>query len=537
MEYSTSSTHDSTKSGTAKEKFLKRRWQSLDAKKTSLYRRCEDYALWTLPYVFPELGIADRELNGAPDSTGARAVNNLANKIVMTLFPPYGPFFRLNVANDVIAELSEAAQSGDQDAKQILDSLDKILASSEKDAMRLVDYNSFRTEATMAVKSLIITGNSLMYHPANAKAQTYGLRDYCVVRDISGNVIELMTQDKKAFSTFSPAMQESIKKASSGKKYVDNTDVVLYTHFCYETDGKFHMQQAVDEFHLHDSSAVYTKEEFPYLVLTWNLVRGENYGRGLVEDYSGAFHALYVLNDSLIVMTGIAADIKFLVDPSSVIDVNEFNKSDSGSYHSGKEGDITTPQLNKQFDMQFVENAVLRFQQQIGQAFLMNSSVTRNAERVTAEEIRYVAQELEISHGGIYSRFADEWQLKLAILLLRRLNVKIGKDRSIYPQIITGLDSLSRAGDLDNLRMFVMDMQLLNEVPEEIRMVIDPLKFAEYIGIRRGVDYEKFTKTREQLQQDAQAQMQAQQAQMQMQTEAAVAQKAGGEIAKSAVQQ
>lgn len=515
-----------------KDKTLKQRWQSLESKKTSMYSRCEDYALWTLPYVFPILGTKDRELNGAPDSTGARATNNLANKIVMALFPPYSPFFRLNVANDVIKELSEAAKAGDQDAKEIIENLDRILADAEKDAMKLVDYNSFRTEATNAVKGLIVTGNALMYHPENGKAQTYNLRDYCVVRDISGNVIEIITQDKKAFGTFSSSMQEKIRSVSKGKKYSAHTDVVLLTQFCLKEDGKFHMEQSADDFHL-DSSAMYPREDLPYIVLTWNLVRGEDYGRGLVEDYAGSFHALHVLNDSLVTMTGIAADIKFLVDPGSVLDVVELNNSESGTYHTGKEGDITTPQFNKQFDMQFVEGAILRFQQQIGQAFLLNSAVTRDAERVTAEEIRYVAQELEISHGGIYSRFADEWQLKLALLNLRRLNLKIGKDKSIYPQIITGLDSLSRAGDLDNLRMFVMDMQLLNEVPEDIRFVIDPLKFAAFVGIRRGVEFEKFTKSPQQLQQELQQQMEIQQQQMNMQTGAAIAQDA----ASQAIQQ
>lgn len=511
---------------------LHQRWQTLENKKTAMYRRCEDYALWTLPYVFPILGTKETEQQGPVDSTGARAVNNLSNKLTMTLFQPYSPFFRLNVASDVIADLSRAAEDEqDEDAKAVLDNLDKQLAQAEKDAMRLLDYNRFRTEATMVAKALIVTGNSLMYHPDDGRVQSYGLRDYCIVRDLSGTVIEILTRDKKAFNTFPKDVQNQIREASKGKKYKDASDVTIYTQICLKEDGKYHMKQAADDFWL-DSTATWTPEEMPYIVLTWNLVRGEDYGRGLVEDYAGSFHALFVLNNSLVDMVGIAADIKFLVDPGSVLDVKALNDSESGTYHTGKEGDITTPQLNKQYDMQFVEGAVNRFQQQIGQAFLLNSSVTRDAERVTAEEIRYVAQELEISHGGIYSRFAEEWQLRLAILLLRRLNFKIGKSKAIYPQIITGLDSLSRAGDLDNLRLFVMDMQLLNEVPEEIRAVIDPARFAEYIGIRRGVEYQKFTKTAAQLQADQQQAMAAQQQALNMQAQANVAEEAGKQAVK-----
>lgn len=513
---------------------LHSRWQTLDNKKTALYRRCEDYAIWTLPYVFPILGSKDTEQQQGPDSTGAQAVNNLSNKLIMTLFQPYNPFFRLNVSSDILKDLSEKAEKEqDEDAKAVLDSIDKTLAQAEKDSMRLLDYNRFRTEATMIAKSLIITGNGLMYRPDQGKkVQSYGLRDYCVVRDLSGTVIEIMTRDKKAFATFPEAVQNQIRSVSKGKKYKDVTDVTIYTQVCLKEDGKYHMKQAADEFPL-DSNAVWVPEEMPYIPLTWNLVRGEDYGRGLVEDYAGAFHGLHVLSHSFVDMVGIASDIKFLVDPASVLDVKELNDSESGTYHTGKEGDITTPQLNKQFDMQFVLSAVDRFQQQIAKAFLMNSSVTRDAERVTAEEIRYVAQELEISHGGIYSRFAEEWQLRLAVLLLRELDVKIGSTKVIYPQIITGLDSLSRAGDLDNLRLFISDLQTLEAVPDEIRAVIDPLRFAAYIGIRRGVDYEKFTKSATQMEQERQAAMQTQQQALGMQAQANIAEEAG----KQAVQQ
>lgn len=512
---------------------LQKRWQTLDNKKTAMYRRCEDYALWTLPYVFPILGVKDTEQQGPVDSTGARAVNNLSNKLIMTLFQPHNPFFRLNVSSDIINDLTkEAEENQDEDAKAVLDGLDKTLAQAEKDAMHLLDFNRFRTEATMAAKALIVTGNSLLYHPDEGRAQAYGLRDYCVVRDLSGTVIEILTRDKKAFSTFTKEVQEQIKTAGKGKKYTDTVDVTIYTQICLKEDGKYHMKQDADDFRL-DSETAWTAEELPYIVLTWNLVRGEDYGRGLVEDYAGSFHALFVLNNSLVDMVGIAADIKFLVDPASVLDVGALNDSESGTYHTGKEGDITTPQFNKQMDMQFVASAIERFQQQIAQAFLLNSSVTRDAERVTAEEIRYVAQELEISHGGIYSRFAEEWQLRLAVLLLRRLNFKIGKDKIIYPQIITGLDSLSRAGDLDNLRMFISDLQMLEAVPDDIRSVIHPLRFAAYIGIRRGVDYEKFTKTQAELQAEQEAQMQQAQQAMDMQAQAGIAEEAG----KAAVQQ
>lgn len=375
-----------------------------------------------------------------------------------------------------------------------------------------------------------------MYHPQDGNVQCYSIRDYCVVRDLSGNVIEILTRDRKAFYTFSQDVQDQLKASSKlggvGKKYdKQNSDVVIYTQVELKEDGKFHLRQDADDVRL-TSKGTYTLNTLPWIPLTWNLVRGEDYGRGLVEDYAGSFHALHVLNNALINAVGIASDIKFLVDPSSVLDVVQLNKSKPGTYHSGKKDDISTWELGKTMDLQLVENTVLRFAQQISQAFLLNSSVQRDAERVTAEEIRFVAQELEMQHGGIYSRFADEWQLKTALLLLEGMDIKVGKGQVIMPQIITGLDSLSRAGDLDNLRMFVADLQMLEGVPEELRGVIDPRSFMTYIGVRRGVDYAAFLKTPEQLQAEQAAAMAQQEAIINAQGAADTAVEAGKQVMK-----
>ena len=507
---------------------LPARFSELDMKKSSMYTRWEEYAQWTLPYIFPRKDSTTIEMPGPSNSAGPQAVNNLANKLITTMFP-VDPFFRLRITTDIMAELKGAASQGDTNAQGVLDNLDKQLLEGEQQAMQKLGYNKFRTESTNVAKSLIITGNALLYHPEDDSnnVQSYGLRDYCVVRDLSGTVIELMTCDKKALVSFSETDRAGIVAAHpKHMKLKDTTEITLFTQFKLLDDGKYHIKQSAGEYML-DAEGAWTTTEFPYIPLTWNRVRGEDYGRGLVEDYAGSFHGLYTLNDAVLGMVALASDTKFLVDPTSTIDVDRLNSSKRGTYHSGRKDDVSTIAYDKAIDMAFIKDLMNEYQMQISKAFLLNSSIQRDAERVTAEEIRYVAGELDLAHGGVYSRFAEDWQLKLATLLLHRIDFKIDSQRIIYPQIVTGLDSLSRAGDLDNLRLFVMDMQLLNEVPEEIRSVIDPLKFAEFVGTRRSVDYTEFTKTAEQIQQEQQQLMQQQNQQLGMEANAAIAEEAG----------
>lgn len=518
---------------------LAARFEQLNAQRGDILTRCEDYAYWTLPGVFPKLNTKQTEQRQMANSIGARCVNHLANKLITTMFPAGQPFFRLKVRDDDINKIATIARTGDDDAKKALADLDQALADKERAAMETLNYNTYRTQATIVAKRLIITGNALMYHPpAGTKVQSYSLRDYVVVRDLSGEIIEIITRDCKSFETLSQEVRDTLRSVDKHKYKKDACMITIYTCIKLdETDGRFAVTQAADTIALgNDEPIKYTKEELPWMPLTWNLLRGEDYGRGLVEDYAGSFHALEVLSEALIAIVGTAADIKWLVKPTSVLDVGVLNGSASGSYHSGEEGDVTAVQLNKSTDIQLVEQAVARLEQQLGQAFLLNSSATRQAERVTAEEIRFVAQELETSHGGIYSHLAMEWQLRTAIIILKDVNVKVTDSSTILPQIITGLDSLSRAGDLDNWRMFVSDLSLLNSVPEEVRAAIDPVRLAAYLGVRRGIEYAGFTKSTQQMLQEQKTKMQQEQQQMQAQGAADASSGIAQTAAKSAME-
>lgn len=504
-------------------KDLQHRWDELHAKKASMISLCEEYADWTLPHVFPRTNVEQVELQLAKDSIGAQAVNHLSNKVVSVLFPPQQLFFRLHVSTAVKQMIEQGlAAAGAPSMEAVKAELSKAilaveeqLASTEKQAQEYMDMVAYRPQAVNTAKLLIITGNALMFHPPDKPAQVYTVRDYCVVRDLSGEVIEIMTKECKAFETFHPDIQVQLRSSHNPEKqnhkYADKDNVTIYTRIKLEDDGRFYVYQQGDHVMLDTDGAFYAKDDLPWIPLTWNLVRGEDYGRGLVADFAGAFHALNVLSGSLQNIASIMGDIKFLVNPSSLVDVGELNSSPSGSYHSGRADDVTAIQLQKQHDAQFIATMIERYEKQIAQAFLLHSQLTRQAERVTAEEIRRDADELETSNGGIYSRLASTWQKPTATIILSQIEFT-GLEYGIVPQVITGMDSLSRASELDNLRMFLADLGMLNAVPEDVRMIIDMPAFAKVLGTNRGVDYQQFIKSQEQLQAEQQAMQQQQQA-------------------------
>jgi len=501
---------------------LRKRWDTLEGRKDSLHDRNEKYARWTLPYLYPREEQSKDELDTDLDSVGARASNHLSNKIVETLFPSYRSSLRLELSDDVIKELEEAEVPMDQ--------VDAALVQGEKKVIRALDRMGHRTAATMAAKYLIVTGNALLYYP-DGKTQVYNTRDYCIVRDLSGTVIEIITRDMKAFETFADEVQGALREYDKSKPYEDNTDVTLYTQIKLTENGKYKVRQAADDVELDINENEYAKKDLPWVPLSWNLVRGEDYGRGMVEDYRGAFGAIEVLSQALVEGVISAAALKFLVNPGSVVDVAEMNKSPNGSYHVGRDGDVVTVKADKHLDFQQVRVVLEDYQRQIGQAFLLNSEVTRDAERVTAEEIRKDAQELEMQFGGIYSRFTEDWQEPVGRLILSKNDINVS-DTTIYPVIVTGLDTLSRMGDIDNYRMFTQDLSLIASLPEPVQAYLKVGELITWVGNNRGLEYTKFLKTTEEVQAEQEAQMDAQKAMMDHETGNAMMQDASKEIAK-----
>jgi hypothetical protein len=148
---------------------------------------------------------------------------------------------------------------------------------------------------------------------------------------------------------------------------------------------------------------------------------------------------------------------------------------------------------------------------------------------VTAEEIRFFAREIESAFGGLYSRLALDWQRKEAEYLLSQIDFQSylsDGDQAFETTVVTGLESLSREGKLDALRVAIADLQMLDAVPDEIRQAFNPLKFAQFIFRNRGVDSEDFLFTQEEMQANQQAQQREQEALMEKQGEVQVATKA-----------
>ena len=162
---------------------------------------------------------------------------------------------------------------------------------------------------------------------------------------------------------------------------------------------------------------------------------------------------------------------------------------------------------------------------------MLGSAVTRDAERVTAREIDKDIQELEMAFGGIYSRFTHEWQQPVANMLLAKQKITVRKE-TIYPVIITGMDTLSRFGQVQNFQTFIQVLAMTAQIPEKQQEKIDDTRLMAWVGNNTNVPYMEFVKTPEQLQQEVAAQQQQVQQMQAAQTGHQMMQDANKELVK-----
>lgn len=476
-------------------------FEALNLDKADLITRCERYAGWTIPSLFlPTTSPHSGEMQHDFQSVGSQAVNHLANKLVFALFSPTVPFFRLDADDKFRDEFLEEGGS--------LATLTQALSKIERVSMKRLLKKKIRANMVMAMKQLIVTGNCLLFFPKDdAPMQVYMLRDYAIRRDLSGEPTIMIMKDRKKLSTLDPVIQQAVRSKDTTIK--NDADVNLYTKVTKTLAGTWEMTQAVDDIPL-DSTGTWRPNMLPWIPLTWTLPRGWYYGTGLVEDFAGDFHAMSMLSESLVQGAAIASDLKFLVDPSGMTDVATLNRAQSGDYVPGRPNDIHALQVDKQNDWGMVSSIIQQYERRIGQAFLLNSAVTRDAERVTAQEMRIQAQELETGLGGVYSRLADELQIPLAYQSLRDADLDIDGNE-IEPVIITGMDSLARNTDADNLMLYLNDLAMIASLPESVQRRLKPQEVMQLMAGNRGVDILGIVKSEKEVEADMQQEMQAMQ--------------------------
>ena len=479
-------------------------------------RRC---AALTLPYLLTEDGHSHGGRLQQPfQSLGSKGVNALSSKLMLSLFPIQTSFFKLQINDAEIAKVPELTP-------EIRSEIDMNLSKMEKMVMQQMAETSDRVQLTAAMKHLIVTGNVLIF--AGKKAlKVFPLDRYVIERDGDGNVIEIITRELVDRSLLPAEFQKkqsllegnnSNAVGEDGPKFGvaqgkgGRNDAEVYT-VCKLVDGQHRWHQECDGKEIKGSRSSSPLKHTPWLPLRFNVVDGESYGRGRVEEFFGDLSSLDALTRSMIEGSAAAAKVVFMVSPSATTKPQSLARAGTGAIIQGRAEDVSVVQANKGADFRTVQEMIRDLSQRISDAFLILN--VRQSERTTATEVREVQMELDRQLSGIYGSLTVELltpYLNRKLHLMQRSKQMPSLPKGlIMPTVVAGLGGVGRGEDRAALIEF---MQTVGQAmgPEALQQFIDPTEFLKRLAAASGIDTLNLVKSPETM---AQEQQQSQQQQM-----------------------
>lgn len=475
-------------------------YSTLEGHRYQYLDRARQCSRLTLPYIMPDEGFGPHSRLETPfQGVGARGVNNLASKLLLALLPPNAPFFRLNVDKFLLE------QEGAEEA--VVTEIEGALQKVEESVMEEISRESYRSSIHEALKHLIICGNALLYFPDDGGVRMFSLDRYVVERDPMGNVIKIATKETLNYK----ALPDNIK-ALVGEQDAQGGDSHIYTSVC-RIDNKWEVSQEVNGMIVPDSQGTYDLDKNPFIPLRFTRIDGEAYGRGYIEEYLGDLQSLEKLTQAIVEGSAASSKVLFMVNPNGTTNARSLAESPNGAIVSGNAADVNVLQVNKVGDFRVTQETMNTIKDRLGHAFLLTSGAVRNAERVTAEEIRMLSQELETAIGGLYSLLSTELQLPM----INRLMGVMGKSNRlpklpknvVNPVIITGVEALGRGNDLQKLDLFLAGAaQVVG--PQAVAQYVNVSEYFKRRAVSLGIKTQALVKTDEEIQAEMQQMQQMQ---------------------------
>jgi len=475
------------------------RYRSMLSLRDPFLDRARICAGLTIPSLYPEEGTEGQSLYVPEQGLGARGVKNLASKLLLGLFPPNQAFFRLTITD---AELNAELKANEKvEVERNLMRYERVVrASLNKKYLRLKLYQVLRL--------LIVGGNALLYKKTNG-FRVFRLDSYVVSRLDDGTIDEAIIREIVPKNR----IPEGIVLTGIDVSPEGDKSVYLYTVVKHTAKG-MDIHQEIDGQKVPKSERSYADDEAPFVCLRMNAVDGEDYGRSYVEEHVGDLYNYEALSGSINKITAAISRLIWLVDPNSSTNVRTLNKALDGEFISGKREDIQALMIEKNADLSALMQRSNTLADDLKKSFMLMEGVQRAGERVTAEEIRRLAGDLETTLGGAYSLFSEELQLPIVRITLAEAVASKAVQKlpqGIEPVVITGIDAMGNAAELSKLNAFINQLAPLGQ--DVISQYLNVNDYMNRVAVATNLDIEGLIKTQDEVNAQNQQAMEQQTAQ------------------------
>jgi len=369
--------------------------------------------------------------SSTPDSYGqafgARCVNNFVSKIGMTLFPPNASAFRFTPNTDILKKVVVGGEGNEEYQKTITSSQNKVND-------RLEASNTRNTIFTV-LDHLTVVSSCILEKVPKRGYKVHTLRNFVVSLDDEGLEYKLCVYEK-------------LEKIPDGIDYSgeEKDEYELYTMIEEIEPDKWVMTQEIDG-EIIGKEKTFTDVNRPFSYQGWLWTQGDKYHRPYMDAYLGGFQE-YSTWTKVLTKGGMISskNITFVDERTGRTRLRDVKNAENGAIVQGRGDDVTSFQHGKNYDYQVALQAKAEIKEDLSMAFLLN--VRRDAERVTAEEIRAMSAELENALASMYAVVSNKLIKRMVNWAMQDLGLKL---KTIQVDVVTGLDALGRAVEAQKL--------------------------------------------------------------------------------------
>lgn len=388
-------------------------YDHLSVHRETVIARARSLAAVTIPAVFPPEGyIAGDFIGESNQSIGAGCVNTLASKLMFMAFPPDRPVLRFEIIEHMLRK--------ELDANPKLSTEINIgLSNLEQEHRKRLETTNMRSTYVGATKALLVGGNICWSHLKVDHPVFYVMTHYVVQRNSEGAQLAVIVKQSKYLSTMdkdhAAQVMARMPHLRDEKTYERQVDVYMVCRRVQDEGDAFHWEywEECDGAILEGTDIEVDGRNAPPLYAAWMVpCFGQNWGTSYCEQYEGDLLIVEGHSASLNDGSSAASLLWLFLKPGSRTPLRTLQRAGNMSMHIGDGADITVgPDLSqKARDFAFVENNLTKAEKRLARAFLLLSSVQRDAERVTAEEFNRLAQELNEATGGMYAENSQNLQ-------------------------------------------------------------------------------------------------------------------------------
>ncbi len=504
---------------------LQERFFMMDSDRSSKLDRARQCASLTIPQLLPPENWSEIDALPQPYSSEAgRGVVTMSSRILSALIPLNDmPFFQFSLKD---------GREADPDTFTLLETLSNQVYSK-------ISGKNLRSTVFQALQSLVTVGDVLLIMNDDFSFRLIRLDQYQVRRDVKGEPREIIYLEYDLKDSSEP-IDSDLNYTGMGQ-YSRKGYETLFCRWVkdFETDTWYAYKE--NEEGTMVDQGVY--DVCPVIPLRWSGVISENYGRSHVEENYGDIQSLEAFTEAALEGQAAASSFWMVMNPTGPSELDDVIGQPNGAWLSVRPDDVAvlTPADQMRVQIQATAQAVQDLRMIIAKSFLNDGGQIRDAERVTAAEVRMVGQQLESVLGGAFSSIARDLMAPIvtrAVFLMieeGELDPRIAESFTAEGQldvdIVTGLQALSRDSDLQKL----MQMgEMIRNLPEQAAAMFKWEEYGKALVAALGFDPRNWVQSQEEA---TQQQMEAAQQQAGIQAGAGAAQQAMGAAGEQAAQQ